>query len=215
MPPLKAGTYKFECSIHPALMNGELVAGPLTWPETPVRGPPAAVPPADRRSPLLVVAVVATIAIVALVALTRPATTGVRADREGQPVPEIAGTTLDGAPVRPRGAPRPAGRRQLLGPRLRALPDGVPAAEVEARAARRRRARRRRRPHGRPGRPAREFIADQGATWPTVSDPNGAIKQDYRVVARPQSYFIDRDGILRSIQIGEAWPTPTSSGSTT
>ena len=25
---LDAGTYKFECSIHPALMNGELVAGP-------------------------------------------------------------------------------------------------------------------------------------------------------------------------------------------
>jgi plastocyanin len=28
VPALKAGTYKFECSIHPALMNGELVAGP-------------------------------------------------------------------------------------------------------------------------------------------------------------------------------------------
>jgi plastocyanin len=28
IPELKAGTYKFECSIHPALMNGELVAGP-------------------------------------------------------------------------------------------------------------------------------------------------------------------------------------------
>jgi plastocyanin len=28
IPALDAGTYKFECSIHPALMNGELVAGP-------------------------------------------------------------------------------------------------------------------------------------------------------------------------------------------
>jgi hypothetical protein len=27
VPPLAAGTYKFECSIHPALMNGELTAG--------------------------------------------------------------------------------------------------------------------------------------------------------------------------------------------
>jgi plastocyanin len=27
VPPLKAGTYKFECSIHPDLMNGELIAG--------------------------------------------------------------------------------------------------------------------------------------------------------------------------------------------
>ena len=50
---------------------------------------------------------------------------------------------------------------------------------------------------------ARTFIADQGATWDTVDDPNGAIRSAYRVVARPQSYFIDRDGILRSIQIGE------------
>ena len=50
---------------------------------------------------------------------------------------------------------------------------------------------------------ARTFIADEGATWATVTDPNGAIKGAYRVAVRPQSYFIDRAGILRSIQIGE------------
>jgi hypothetical protein len=50
---------------------------------------------------------------------------------------------------------------------------------------------------------ARTFIADEGATWATVADPDGAIKGAYRVAARPQSYFIDRAGILRSIQIGE------------
>ena len=27
VPPLAAGTYKFECSIHPDLMNSELTAG--------------------------------------------------------------------------------------------------------------------------------------------------------------------------------------------
>jgi plastocyanin len=27
VPPLKAGTYRFECSIHPALMNGQLTVG--------------------------------------------------------------------------------------------------------------------------------------------------------------------------------------------
>ena len=54
-----------------------------------------------------------------------------------------------------------------------------------------------------PPAPARTFVAEQGATWPTVIDPDGAIKTAYRVVARPQSYFIDRDGVLRSIQIGE------------
>jgi cytochrome c biogenesis protein CcmG/thiol:disulfide interchange protein DsbE len=50
--------------------------------------------------------------------------------------------------------------------------------------------------------PARDFITQYGATWPTVEDPSGAIRNAYRVVARPQSYFIDRDGIVRSIQIG-------------
>lgn len=50
---------------------------------------------------------------------------------------------------------------------------------------------------------ARTFVAEQGATWPTVVDPDGAIKGAYRVALRPQTYFVDRDGILRSIQIGE------------
>ena len=51
--------------------------------------------------------------------------------------------------------------------------------------------------------PARDFIAQYGATWLTVNDPDKAIRTAYRVAARPQSYFIDRDGILRSIQVGE------------
>jgi cytochrome c biogenesis protein CcmG/thiol:disulfide interchange protein DsbE len=54
-----------------------------------------------------------------------------------------------------------------------------------------------------PPEPARDFIADYSATWPTVEDPDGAIKTAYRAVARPQSYFIDRDGILREIQVGQ------------
>lgn len=51
--------------------------------------------------------------------------------------------------------------------------------------------------------PARDFITRYGATWPTVDDPTASIRAAYRVVARPQSYFIDRDGILRSIQVGQ------------
>jgi cytochrome c biogenesis protein CcmG/thiol:disulfide interchange protein DsbE len=53
-----------------------------------------------------------------------------------------------------------------------------------------------------PVEPAREFEKQYGATWQTVVDPNGSIKAAYRVLARPQSYFVDKDGILRSIQIG-------------
>ena len=50
---------------------------------------------------------------------------------------------------------------------------------------------------------AKAFIADHGATWPTVVDPGKAIKSAYLVAARPQTYFVDRAGVLRSIQVGE------------
>jgi len=50
---------------------------------------------------------------------------------------------------------------------------------------------------------ARAFAESFGVTWPSALDPDGAIAKAYRVVAPPQSYFIDRKGILRSIQIGE------------
>ncbi len=54
-----------------------------------------------------------------------------------------------------------------------------------------------------PPAPARDFIAEFEASWPTVDDPDRAIRGAYRVAARPVSYFVDRDGILRSIQVGE------------
>jgi cytochrome c biogenesis protein CcmG/thiol:disulfide interchange protein DsbE len=54
-----------------------------------------------------------------------------------------------------------------------------------------------------PPEPARDFVAEYGATWPTVIDPDGAIKDAYLTLARPTSYFIDADGVLQSIQIGE------------
>jgi cytochrome c biogenesis protein CcmG/thiol:disulfide interchange protein DsbE len=50
---------------------------------------------------------------------------------------------------------------------------------------------------------ARAFIARYGATWPTVLDADGAIRTAYRVAARPQSYFIDRAGVLRKVQVGQ------------
>lgn len=50
---------------------------------------------------------------------------------------------------------------------------------------------------------ARAFADEFGIAWPTVTDPTGALAAAYRVVAPPQTYFIDRAGIVRSIQIGE------------
>jgi cytochrome c biogenesis protein CcmG, thiol:disulfide interchange protein DsbE len=52
----------------------------------------------------------------------------------------------------------------------------------------------------------KQFVTDFGATWPTVSDPSGALAAAYRVVAPPQTYFIDKDGVLRAIQIGQVLP---------
>lgn len=51
--------------------------------------------------------------------------------------------------------------------------------------------------------PAQDFITQYDARWPTVQDPTGSIRDAYRVAARPQTYFIDRDGVLRSIQVGQ------------
>ena len=50
---------------------------------------------------------------------------------------------------------------------------------------------------------AQRFLDEFGATWPTIPDGDGAIAADYRVVAPPQTYFIDGEGILQGIQIGE------------
>ncbi len=51
--------------------------------------------------------------------------------------------------------------------------------------------------------PARAFETSFGATWTSVTDPDGAIAKAYRVAAPPQTYFVDRQGVLRSIQIGQ------------
>ena len=42
-----------------------------------------------------------------------------------------------------------------------------------------------------PPEPARQFVAEFGATWPTVQDPDRALKTAYRVAGRPQTYFVD------------------------
>ena len=49
---------------------------------------------------------------------------------------------------------------------------------------------------------AKSFVTDFGATWPTVADPNGTAADAYRIAAPPQSFFIDKDGVIRAVQIG-------------
>ena len=121
----------------------------------------------------------------------------------GQPVPAIVGTTLDGAPfdlASLRGRPVLV---NFWGPSCVPCRDEFPVFKARLAA------------HAGDGlaivgvlmhdppAPARDFIAAYGATWLTVDDPAGAIRTAYRVAARPQTYFIDRDGILRAIQVGQ------------
>jgi cytochrome c biogenesis protein CcmG, thiol:disulfide interchange protein DsbE len=50
---------------------------------------------------------------------------------------------------------------------------------------------------------AQAFAAGHGANWPDVIDPCATIARAYTVVAPPQTYFIDPQGVLRSRQIGQ------------
>ena len=121
----------------------------------------------------------------------------------GVAAPDITGTTLDGTPFRLadlRGHPVII---NFWGPSCVPCREEFPllAAKLQAHAA-----------DGLavvgvltddPVVPAQDFVRDYHATWPTVQDPDKAFKAAYRVAGRPQTYFVDRDGIIRSIQIGE------------
>jgi cytochrome c biogenesis protein CcmG, thiol:disulfide interchange protein DsbE len=141
--------------------------------------------------------------VLAIVALTRPPGPESPGIEKGRPVPDITATTLDGAAFRLvdlRGRPVVVNfwgpscipcRTEF--PLLRAklaehAPSGLAIVGVLT---------------DDPPEPARDFVRDFGATWATIVDPDKAVKAAYRVVARPQTYFIDRAGILRSIQVGE------------
>ncbi len=54
-----------------------------------------------------------------------------------------------------------------------------------------------------PAPPARDFVAEFSASWPTVEDPDKSIKSTYRVIARPHTFFIDGAGVVQAQQIGE------------
>jgi len=49
---------------------------------------------------------------------------------------------------------------------------------------------------------ATTFVTDFGATWPTVTDPDGSIGTAYRIAAPPQTFFIDKTGVIRKVQVG-------------
>ncbi len=132
---------------------------------------------------------------------------GGTAARTGQPAPQLAGTALDGSAVdlaSLRGKPVIVNfwaswcvpcREEfpLFEEKLAALgpTDGLQVIGVlykdEPELAQR-------------------FLTEFGAAWPTIDDPGDAFAKAYRVAAPPQTYFIDKNGILQGIQIGQVRP---------
>lgn len=158
--------------------------------------------PERRIIGLVGIAAVTTLAVVAIVVATRPGSAPPETIAKGQPVPAIAGTALDGSQVdlaAYRGRPVVI---NFWGPSCPPCVTELPLLATKANA------------HAADGLAilgvltddpvdgAQAFATAHEATWPTVVDPGAAIKKAYHVVGRPQSFFVDRAGVLRSIAIG-------------
>ena len=50
---------------------------------------------------------------------------------------------------------------------------------------------------------ARAFMARMGATWAAAMDPGEQVAQSYGFSGPPESFFIDRAGVVRGRQIGQ------------
>lgn len=48
-----------------------------------------------------------------------------------------------------------------------------------------------------------DFMAQQGADWPALVDPGGVVQEAYDVVVPPTTFFVDRSGVVRAVQLGE------------
>jgi cytochrome c biogenesis protein CcmG/thiol:disulfide interchange protein DsbE len=59
---------------------------------------------------------------------------------------------------------------------------------------------------------ARDFMARMGGTWPAVMDPGEALATKYGIVGPPDTFFIDRNGVLVGRQLGQLSPTDLDRG---
>ena len=155
------------------------------------------------RRPILLALLVAGLTTLGVILIVRSGSGGDARAAIDAPAPAIVGTTLDGTAfdlTSLRGHPIVV---NFWGPSCVPCRDEFPllAAKLAEHA-----------PQGLtvvgvltddPPEPARAFVAAYGATWQTVIDPDKAFKIAYRVAARPQTYFVDGAGVIRSIQIGE------------
>jgi cytochrome c biogenesis protein CcmG, thiol:disulfide interchange protein DsbE len=155
------------------------------------------------RRPIILALLVAVAVTAGFILFVRSGQGGGAHAAVGDPAPPVAGTTIDGAAFDLASL---AGKPVVInfwGPSCVPCRDEFPL--LEAKLAQ----------HGAEGlavvgvltddpvEPARDFVAQYGGDWPTVVDPAKTIKNAYRVAARPQTYFVDRTGVIRSIQVGE------------
>jgi cytochrome c biogenesis protein CcmG/thiol:disulfide interchange protein DsbE len=159
------------------------------------------------KRPILLALLVASIATLGFVWIVRTGQQGGQQGGQraavGQAAPAVAGTTLDGSTFDLTSF---AGKPVVInfwGPSCVPCRDEFPL--LEAKVAE----------HAADGltvvgvltddpvEPARSFVSQYGGTWPTVIDPDKAIKTAYRVAARPQTYFVDGSGVIRAIQVGQ------------
>ena len=50
---------------------------------------------------------------------------------------------------------------------------------------------------------AREFLVRMGASWPAAMDPGEQVAADFGIIGPPDTFFIDRQGIVVGRQIGQ------------
>jgi len=53
---------------------------------------------------------------------------------------------------------------------------------------------------------ARQFLSQMGASFPQLADPRSRMAVDYGVAGVPETYFIDRQGIIRGKHVGPIDP---------
>jgi cytochrome c biogenesis protein CcmG/thiol:disulfide interchange protein DsbE len=54
---------------------------------------------------------------------------------------------------------------------------------------------------------ARGFMTRFDARWPAAMDPGEAVAQEFGIYGPPETFFIDRQGVVRGRQIGQLTAT--------